>query len=314
MSNLTSGYLLEEQEGADASTSRRGMLVLIAWWVTLLLSKLPLVIARDLVGTDIPWITSAWIGMAALLFAATYIWQGIRPLRGYFLVIGVIWLLAGLDPFVRQTALWQNLFVGRGEMVALLGDRVLLVLQAFIVIAALFLIGAKKQDVFLEVGNLKAPVGGQASSHRRWFLSWSVVGTLTSILLGGLFFAFLVSQDPEILSNPAAVLPWLPLILLSAALNAFGEEVTFRAAPLGALLPAVGPRHALWLTSLWFGLGHYYGGIPSGPVGLIQSGLLAWLLGKAMLDTRGLGWSWIIHMVIDTAIYAYIALMTAAAL
>ena len=50
---------------------------------------------------------------------------------------------------------------------------------------------------------------------------------------------------------------WLPLILLSAALNAFGEEGMFRAAPLSALLPVVGPRHALWLTAIWFGLGHY---------------------------------------------------------
>jgi hypothetical protein len=44
----------------------------------------------------------------------------------------------------------------------------------------------------------------------------------------------------------------------------------------------------------------------------MQSGLLALLLGKAMLDTRGLGWSWIIHTVIDTAIYASLALAAAA--
>ena len=105
----------------------------------------------------------------------------------------------------------------------------------------------------------------------------------------------------------AAALPWLPLILLSAALNAFSEEVMYRAVPLGMLFPAVGPGHAIWLTSLWFGLGHYYGGIPSGPVGLVQAGLLALLLGKAMLDTRGLGWSWIIHVSIDTVIYIFIA-------
>jgi len=32
------------------------------------------------------------------------------------------------------------------------------------------------------------------------------------------------------------------------------------------------------------------------------------LMGKAMLDTRGLGWPWIIHMTIDTAIYTFLAL------
>ena len=104
-----------------------------------------------------------------------------------------------------------------------------------------------------------------------------------------------------------AVFHRLPLILLTAALNAFGEEVMYRAAPLATLLPAVGPGHALWLTSLWFGLGHYYGGIPSGPVGVVQAGLLALLLGRAMLDTGGMGWSWIIHLAIDTVIFSFIA-------
>jgi hypothetical protein len=41
---------------------------------------------------------------------------------------------------------------------------------------------------------------------------------------------------------------------------------------------------------------------------LVQSGLLALLMGKAMLDTRGLGWPWIIHMTIDTVIYIFIAM------
>jgi len=103
------------------------------------------------------------------------------------------------------------------------------------------------------------------------------------------------------------MISWLPLILLSAALNAFGEEGMFRAAPLSALLPAVGPRHALWLTAIWFGLGHYYGGTPSGPFGFVQTGLLGLLLGKAKLDTRGMGWPWIIHVVLDTIIYFFVA-------
>jgi len=271
--------------------SARITLIITAWVATLILSKLPLVIARDILGTDLPWIMPAWIGTAALLFISTYVWQSLRPLRAYFMVMGLIWLMAVFAPLLSQTAIWQNLFSGRSEMVALLGDRAFLILEAFILVAALFLMGAKREDIFLTLGDLKAPLGGQAPATRQRFLSWPVFGAVMSLLLGGLFFLFLVSQNPAALSNLAAVLPWLPLVLLNAGLNAFGEEVLFRGAPLGTLLPAVGPKHALWLTSLWFGLGHYYGGIPSGPVGLVQSGLLALLMGKAVLDTRGLGWS-----------------------
>ena len=56
---------------------------------------------------------------------------------------------------------------------------------------------------------------------------------------------------------------------------------------------------------LW--LGHYYGGFPSGPAGMVQSGLLALLMGKAMLDTRGMGWAWTIHVAIDMVIYVILA-------
>lgn len=284
------------------------ILIWTAWISTLLLSKLPLVIARDVLDTDIPWITSAWLGIAALLFVATFAWHSLKPLRAYFIVLSVIYLWTAIDAFIRGMAVWQNLMTGQPEVVMIFGDRILLLLNALLVIAMLFLIGVKRKDIFLAIGNLNAPVGGEVVAYQRRRLSWSVLGPVVAILLGGLFFAFLVSQTPAGLSNISAMLPWLPLILLSAAINAFGEEVTYRAATLGTLLPAIGPRHALWMTSLWFGLGHYYGGFPSGPVGLVQSGLLAMLMGKAMLDTRGLGWSWIIHMTIDTVIYIFIAM------
>ena len=155
---------------------------------------------------------------------------------------------------------------------------------------------------------MNAPVGGGKTTPGRKRLSWAILGPVVAISLGGLFFAFLVSQTPAGSSNISGIVPWIPLILLNAAMNAFGEEVTFRAATLGTLLPAISPRQALWMTSLWFGLGHYYGGFPSGPAGLVQSGLLALLMGKAMLDTRGLGWPWIIHVTIDTAIYTFLTL------
>ena len=308
MDKSSSNYAGNQEVVLRTSMTIKRILIWTAWISTLLLSKLPLVIARDVLDTDIPWITSAWLGIAALLFVATFAWHILRPLRAYFIVLSVIYLWTAIDAFIRGMSVWQNLMTGQPEVVMIFGDRILLLLNALLVIAMLFLIGVKRKDIFLAIGNLNAPVGGEVVAYQRRRLSWSVLGPVVAILLGGLFFAFLVSQTPAGLSNISAILPWLPLILLSAAMNAFGEEVTFRAATLGTLLPAIGPRHALWMTSLWFGLGHYFGGFPSGPVGLVQSGLLALLLGKAMLDTRGLGWPWIIHMTIDTVIYIFIAM------
>jgi hypothetical protein len=252
----------------------RRTLVLTAWIATLLLSKLPLVIARELLGTDIPWINPAWIVTAILLIAATYVWPALKPLRTYFAIMGTILAVS----LFRQTSFWAAWVEGLTPMLAVLADRVMLVVETLIVLAVLFLFGFKRREAFLVAGDMKAPFGGQTTTTGKRRLSWAVLGTVMAILLGGLFYVFLSMQNPAGASNISAALPVLPLI--------------------GA--------HALWLTSLWFGLGHYYGGIPSGVVGLVYTGLLALLLGKAMLDTRGLGWSWIIHMAIDTVIYIFV--------
>ena len=100
------------------------------------------------------------------------------------------------------------------------------------------------------------------------------------------------------------------MILACAAFNAFGEEVIYRSGPLATLVGVVGSTQALLLTSLWFGLAHYFGSMPEGPAGVVASGGLALLLGRVMLATRGLAWPWLMHFAIDTAVFVSIALAT----
>jgi membrane protease YdiL (CAAX protease family) len=321
VTDLSTERSMQPIAGSPA-VGRRGVLIPTAWVATLLLSKLPLVIARDLLGGDIPWIAAGWIGAAALLLGSTYAWPTLRALRGYFALMGLILLLGNVfDPLIRQTGLWTGLVTGRSEITLVLLDRVMLILQTLIVLGTVLLMGTSRRSLFLTAGDLTAPLGGRAASDQmqqsepglqpattaKRRLTWALLGPGLALVLGGLFFAFLSGQNPAALSDLTAVIPWLPLILLSATLNAFGEEGMYRAGPLSALLRAVGPRHALWLAAIWFGLGHYYGGTPSGVFGFVQTGLLGLLLGKAMLDTRGMGWPWIIHVVLDTIIYFFVA-------
>lgn len=294
----------------SASPAARTSLILTAWIATLLLSKLPLVIARDVLGIDIPWILPSWIILSLALAAATTVWPLIRPLRAFFIVFAAIYLAALADPWLRQMALWQGVFANNSPLMAVFGDRVLLLLETLFVLAVLLGLGIRRKQAYLTRGDLSAPLGGRPegnSSGKRRGIPWSIFGPVIALLLGAMFFSFLMSQLPGGFSNLSNTLPWLPLILVSAVMNAFGEEATFRAAPLATLVPVIGPNHALWMTAMWFGLGHYYGGFPSGPAGLVQAGLLGLLMGKAMLDTRGIAWPWFIHAVIDTAIYTYMA-------
>ena len=308
MNRLSSNRLVSEPPSAVGSvTATRTTLIWVAWIATLLLSKLPLVIARDVLGADIPWITPIWLGTAALLIGATFVWPALKPLRGYFAIMGVIVLTSFVfAPLISDSAAWQRFVAIQDEMISLFAWRVVLVFLTLIVLLAVSLLGTRRREAFLTAGELTAPVQGLGLPGGRR-ISWAVFGTVMALLLAGLFFLFLLSQMPAGAGRLALALPWLPLILATAALNAFAEEGMYRAAPLAMLLPAVGAKHAIWLTAVWFGLGHYYGGIPSGPVGLVQSGLLAVLLGKAMVDTRGMGWSFIIHMALDTVIYISLA-------
>jgi membrane protease YdiL (CAAX protease family) len=107
----------------------------------------------------------------------------------------------------------------------------------------------------------------------------------------------------------AAVLPLAPWVLLFAAMNAYGEELTYRAALLSGLEPAVGPRQALLISAVFFGLMHYYG-VPYGVLGVVMSGGVGWLMGKAMLETRGFFWAWCIHTCLDIAAFTFIAMGT----
>jgi membrane protease YdiL (CAAX protease family) len=123
-----------------------------------------------------------------------------------------------------------------------------------------------------------------------------------------MFSLGLAAQSGTRLADLPRVLPWLPIVLLSAAANAFGEEFIYRAAPLAQLWSVVGNTQAVWLTAVWFGLGHYYGGIPSGGIGVLLAGAIALLYGKAMAETRGIALPTIMHFLTDAAIYLFLAL------
>ncbi len=102
-------------------------------------------------------------------------------------------------------------------------------------------------------------------------------------------------------------LPFLPAILLAAALNAFNEEVTYKASILSVLVEPVGSRQALRMVAAYFGIAHFYG-IPYGVIGVTLAWFLGWILARSMLETRGLTWAWFIHFVQDVLIFGFLAI------
>ena len=107
-------------------------------------------------------------------------------------------------------------------------------------------------------------------------------------------------------------LPLLPAVFLLAVMNSFSEEMNYRASQLAVLQGALSNRHALLLTAAYFGIGHYYG-VPYGIIGVLMAGILGWLPGKSMVETKGFLWAWFIHFLQDVMIFSFMAIGSIAA-
>jgi hypothetical protein len=291
-------------------TPRSSKTVLITAWVVILLVALYKIVLQELfdfkVDEDLQFAISGAIVLAG--FGLTFLWKAIRLLRSFFglflVLFGAQWLiLSQLEevPFIRQ------LLVSPSFSVYMPTEVVLKLLVTFIIIAFLYMLKGRRQAFFLTRGDLAAPV-----EPVRWLgikagERWNTVGRIFAVILSLGTLAFLVIAGGPPLNIATKALPFLPAILVAAALNAFNEEMTYKASFLAVLEDVVGKQPALWMMAAFFGIWHFYG-IPYGVVGVILATFLGWLLGKSMLETRGLFWAWFLHFLQDIWIFAFLAI------
>jgi hypothetical protein len=280
----------------------------MAWAIMLGVSILPNVILHELAGGAPAWLTWAKIGLLVALAGAAFLWKALRPLRNFILILLAIYISEALVARLTGLPLWQGWFGDPNApfTVTMLGIQLSRLIVSLLVIAALFALGYRRADFFLVRGELDAPI-----TPVRWLGfpkpdPWTSFGGQWGIYIGlGLLVFLVLGSRP----SGAALLqaaPMLPAVLLFATMNAFNEEMTYRASLLAGLEPTIGPRQALWNTAVFFGIGHYFG-VPYGIVGVIMSTFLGWMLGKAMLETRGFFWAWVIHFIQDVLIFSFMA-------
>lgn len=311
---------MRSQESNEFAEARRQRLVAVAWIGTLLVSSLPDIIWREAFSGEASqalWARSVtlvilWARPVTLviLLALTLAWKSLRRLSGYFLLLLVIHMVAGIvSPLIEESRIWQGWFGSEQASWAWssLGVHLLRLLVPLVTLAVLSLMGLSRRDYFLVKGQLDAPV-----EPVRWLGinqpdPWTHFGRVLAIIVTLVTLVFLVIGARPSGSDVVRALPLLPVVVLFAALNAFNEELPYRAALLSQLLPAVGKQHALLLTAVLFGLGHFYG-VPSGLSGVLMAGFFAWLMGKSMVETRGFFWAWFIHFLQDVVIFFLFAI------
>lgn len=290
------------------STSNR-ILIPAAWAIMLVVSILPNALLHELAGDAPVWLGWAKIGLLAALAVTTLFWQPLRLLRNFILLLLAIFVSEMVAGWLTGSALWQGWFGGANApfTLSMLGIQLGRLIVSLLMIGVLLLMGYRRTDFFLTRGQLDAPIEPVRwlgfSKPEPWtkfggqFALYISLGTLLFLILGGR-------------PSPAALLgalPMLPAVLLFAVLNAFNEEMTYRASLLAGLEHIIGPRQALWLTAVFFGLGHYFG-VPYGVIGVMMAAFLGWMMGKAMLETRGFFWAWFIHFLQDVLIFSFMAI------
>jgi membrane protease YdiL (CAAX protease family) len=176
------------------------------------------------------------------------------------------------------------------------------------VLLTLWLIHRKRNAFFLVKGQLDAPI-----EPVRWLGigkdgSWKFFGWFFALCaMVGVAFPTILSLrlSGEVLLQAASLLPF---VLLFAAINAFNEEAYYRLSLLSTLTDVVGKNQALLISIVFFGMAHWLYGSPPALLGFLLTGFLAFLMGKSILETKGLFWAWFIHLLPDIVIFASYAI------
>lgn len=224
-----------------------------------------------------------------VLFIISIFYNKLFPLWSYFGVFLVVFTTVEFIKEVRATEWWKGWFGGDAPSFVqdMLRKQLLLIVSTFIVFFVLLLIKKRPSQFYLSMGDLNArvkPVKCLAvQENYRWQRFGREIGVYLSI--GLLIYLLSVNGVPSV-KELRQVVRYIPVIMLFAVINSFYEELVYRASFLSVLEGVAGERHSLFLTTFYFGIGHFYG-VPTGIVGILMASFLGYILGKACLRQEG---------------------------
>jgi membrane protease YdiL (CAAX protease family) len=280
----------------------------IAWGAMLAGSLVPIIFSH-VAGQDgsysVPIAQVLILAIAAVMVSRS---NRLRPLSGFLLTIAILrlgWSVIApvLGDWLPVQSLMNNLDWGPKIFVT----RLLNVAGALLMLTTFVGRHVTLDDLFLRIGKLNALVKPERILWFRSPLRWWHLGPLIIVIFALALTTFLFSNlRPNFwqLSLHWQLFPWA---VATAALNAANEEFQFRCVPLAHLRNVLPLGEAVWLTAVFFGLAHYFGQ-PSGWLGVAMATIAGFIWAKSMVETRGVGWAFGIHMVQDIVIFYFLAM------
>jgi membrane protease YdiL (CAAX protease family) len=280
--------------------------VLYLAWAIVLVLTVPEIILRAFMRVDTSWMLLARIGLLAGSLALTYVWPLIRPLRGMLVVFLVIyaveaWLFLTAVPLSQ---IYRDI-VGGDPNLAFFGERLMRIAAVFVMLVVLLVMGFRRRDLYLAVGDLKATAEPTRLKIPDKPEPWTTFGRNYAIISVALLLFFLIPALKPSLANLSVGLFFFAVVC--AAMNSFAEEFLYRSALIPQVLPLFGKGATLMLVPAWFGLAHYFG-VPNGLTGVLLAGVGGWFFAKSMIETRGIAWAWFLHFLADFTVYLLLLL------
>ncbi len=284
--------------------------ILTTAWIVILAVALLEIILREVFHYDISennlFVIQTLIVLAGT--ALTFFWVTIRSLRPFFALF-IVLLVSQWLVYTRidQLPVFQSWLNNPSFTISMLAEQILNLVVTFIVIAYMYILKKRRKLFFLAIGDTSAKAEAVNWLGIKGTEKWSAVGGRFALFLSLGTLAFLVIAGKPPADMVIKALPFFPAVLLFAALNAFNEEMTYKASFLAVLEDVVGKHQVLLLLAAFFGIFHFYG-IPYGITGVLMAAFLGWFLGKSMLETRGIFWAWFLHFLQDVLIFAFLAI------
>ena len=221
---------------------KKRSLVISAWALMLLVSDLPDIFCVQFFKHVPKWLFWGKVGLLLLFLGLSLLCKALRPLQQFAAFLAVFFLALAASAWIGNLPGWQRRFSGPGVSftVGYVGAYIRDLAVAGAVITVLWIMKRKRKKFFLVKGQMDAPIqpvrwlgigAGQSWKTFGWiFLIVASLGVAVPTLLG-------LKLSGPILMRAVSL---LPAVLLFAAVNAFTEEVYFRASFL--IHPARGRR------------------------------------------------------------------------
>jgi membrane protease YdiL (CAAX protease family) len=270
--------------------------VVVAWVATLIASLLPDILARSF----LPRIALAGIGIGRLgvllgLSGLATVSEELQPVSGYVLALAASAFGDLLVTLIQRAKRWQSWEATAAETEQLSAEALLHLIPAACM--ALTVVGRlSPQQLFLQ-----SPSMAEVRLPMLSPLSWWVIAPILALVLAGPFLpgALAAMRAGSVSRTVRALVGGAPF----GVINAAQEEFRFRAVLLATAVPSLGAGQGLAMSSVFFGLGHYFGH-PSGRTGIVLAGIAGWVLGETMLSTGSFLPPWLIHVLLDVLIFA----------